>query len=85
MAWFALGALVGVPLALLYLHRYDRRGWRSTGPVLLVILVLASITTQLASSGAQARAAAYGFTAGILAGAAGWGLWRLLADRRKTS
>jgi hypothetical protein len=85
VAWFAAGAVVGGPLALLYLHRYDRRGWRSTGPVLLVILLLASVTTQLASTGGQARAAAYGFTAGILAGAAGWGLWRLLGDRRKTS
>jgi hypothetical protein len=85
VAWFAVGALIGVPLALLYLRRHDRRGWRSSGPVLLVVLVLASVTTQLASTGEQARAAAYGFTAGILAGAAGWGLWRLLADRRKTS
>ena len=77
MAWFASGAVVGVPLALLYLHRYDRRGWRSTGPVLLVVLVLAGVAAQLAPTGDQARAAAYGFTAGILTGAAGWGLWRL--------
>ena len=82
MAWFTSGAVVGIGLALLYLRRYDRRGWRSTGPVLLVVLLLAAVTAQLAPSGAEARSAAFGFTAGALAGAAAWGIWRLVTGRR---
>ena len=83
MPWFVCGAAVGAALTLLYLRHYDRRGWRSTGPVLLVVLVLAGVTAQLAPTRADARAAAYGFTAGALAGGAGWGLRRLVRHRRR--
>jgi hypothetical protein len=75
VAWSAAGAVVGAGLALVYLRRYQRRGWRSTGGVLLVVLLL-GLVARLAPSVADARAAGFGFLGGSVAAAAGWGLVR---------
>ena len=75
VAWCAAGAVVGAGLALVYLRRYERRGWRSTGAVLLVVL-LVGLVAKLAPSAQAARAAGFGFLAGAAAAAAGWGLRR---------
>ena len=75
VAWCAAGAVLGAGLALVYLRRYERRGWRSTGGVLLVVL-LVGLAGRLAPTVAAARAAGFGFLAGAGAAAAGWGLAR---------
>ncbi len=82
MPWFAAGAAVGAGLAVVYLRRYDRRGWRSTGSVLLVVLLF-GLVGRLVPIVVVVRVVGFGFLAGALAGAGGWALARRLGARRR--